>query len=190
MTDGWQIFGLPGRNRACGSCTFCCTMVPVDRPLEKPAGVRCQHLCNKGCRIYSRRPDPCRYWNCAWLYQPETADIRRPDRAGYVIDPMPQNILIDGHPTPAIQVWVDPKQPDAHRDPALRAYLDLMGERHRMPAIVRWSHAGGQEGRDAMVLVPPSLSDEGVWFEKHSAMIGEQDMAERLERARQKEKTP
>lgn len=185
MSDGWAIYGPPVRGRACGSCqACCCTMVPVDRPLDKPAGVRCKHLCARGCRIYASRPEPCRYWNCAWLYQEETADMRRPDRAGYLIDPMLQEILIDGAPVSVIQVWVDPERPDAHMDPALRAYLDHMGERHKTLAIVRWSHPGGQDGRDAMVLVPACLSNDGVGFEKHSAMISEQDMAARLERAR------
>ncbi len=182
--SGWSIFGQPVRGRSCGSCTFCCTMVPVDLPLNKPAGVACQHLCSKGCKIYAARPDPCKYWNCTWLYQPETADMRRPDKAGYVIDPMFQEILIDHQPCNVLQVWVDPARPEAHRDPALRAYLALMADRHRMPAVVRWAHPGGQEGADAMVLVAPCLSGDGEWIERHSAMISEADIAEKLRAAK------
>ncbi len=183
MSEPWTIYGQPIRGRSCGSCTVCCTWVPVERPLNKPAGVACQHLCSKGCRIYAIRPDVCKYWNCAWLYQEATANMRRPDKVGYCIDPMLQTILIDHRPTDVIQVWVDPARPDAHRDPALRAYLALMAERHRTPALVRWAHPGAQEGRDAMVLVAPGMSDDGDWIEKRSEMIPHEAMAEELRAA-------
>ena len=189
MTEAWSIFGPPVRGRSCGSCQACCTLVPVARPLDKPAGARCQHLRAKGCGIYATRPSPCRYWNCAWLYQPETADMRRPDKTGYIIDPMLQTILIDHDPVSVIQVWIDPARPDAHRDPALRAYLNRMGERHRTPAIVRWSYPGGQEGRDAMVLIPDSLSANGEGFEKHSAMISDDEMAMKLQKIGHKQES-
>lgn len=172
----WPIFGAPVRGRACGSCQFCCTMVPVDRPLDKQAGQRCKHQCRKGCAIYETRPDPCRYWSCTWLYQPETKDMLRPDHAGYVVDPMPQVVLADGNPLHVIQIWVDPARPDAHRDPALRAYLALMAARHHMPALVRWSTPGGQEGRDAMFLAAPVLTASDEWQEHISPMVSEQKM--------------
>lgn len=179
--ETWSIFGPPIRGRSCGSCVSCCVWVPVDRPLNKAAGEKCVHLCSRGCSIYATRPDPCRYWNCAWLYQIETADMKRPDKVGYCIDPMLQTILIDQQPTSVIQIWVDPNRPDAHRDPALRAYLVLMGERLRLVSIVRWAHPGGQEGRDAMVIVPPCLSNDSEWIEKRSQMISEKQMATRLD---------
>lgn len=156
----WQIYGQPVLGRSCGACSFCCTMVPVERPLNKPAGVRCEHLCSRGCTIYAQRPDPCRYWNCTWLYQAETARMKRPDKAGYVVDPMFQEILIDQQIVNVLQVWVDPSRPDAHRDPRLRDYLALMAKRHHMPALIRWAYPD-QEGRDVMLLVAPCLSDDG-----------------------------
>lgn len=176
----WPIIGAPVRGRACGSCHACCTWVPVERPLNKPAGVKCKHQCSRGCRIYDNRPDPCRAWNCTWLYQPETANMRRPDQSGYAVDPMPNLILANGEPLHVIQVWVDPARPDAHRDPALRDYLALMAERHRMPALVRWSHPGSQEGRDAMFLAAPCLTDDGEWHETISPMISEDDMRRKV----------
>ncbi len=185
MREPWTIYGQPVRGRSCGSCSFCCVHVPVERPLNKPAGVACQHLCSRGCKIYATRPDVCKYWNCAWLYQPETADMKRPDKIGYCIDPMLQTILIDHKPCEVIQVWVDPASPDAHRDPALRAYLALMAERRRTPAPVRWAHPGAQEGVEAMFLAPPSMSDDGEWIEKRSDMISAEAMADKLKAASQ-----
>lgn len=189
MTEQWTIYGPPVRGRACGSCTFCCVHVPVERPLNKPAGVACVHLHSRGCRIYAARPDVCRYWNCAWLYQEATADMRRPDKAGYCIDPVLQTILVDETPVDIIQIWVDPARPEAHRDPALRAYLALMAERHGTPALVRWANPT-QEGQDAMFLAPPSLSDDGEWVEKRSAMISEEALAERIDTVTKKRIAP
>lgn len=180
MTNAWPIFGAPVRGRSCGTCQFCCEHVPVEHPLNKPAGVKCQHQCSKGCRIYDTRPDPCRYWCCTWLYQPETADMRRPDQTGYAVDPMPEVMLADGEPLYVIQVWVDAARPEAHRDPALRAYLALMAQRHGMPALVRWSHPDGQVGRDAMFLAAPCLSQDQGWVETLSPMIPTEDLDRKI----------
>lgn len=178
--EPWSIYGQPVRGRSCGTCSFCCTMVPVERPLNKPAGVRCEHQCAKGCRIYNRRPEVCQYWNCGWLYQPETHAVRRPDRVGYAIDPMLQTILIDHQPVDVIQIWVDPRRPDAHLDPALRDYLTAMAEKHRLLAIVRWSHPTPQADQEAMVLAAPCLTVDGQWHEHRNKMITASDMAEKL----------
>lgn len=66
---------------------------------------------------------------------------------------------------PVAQVWLDPNYPDAHRDPALRAYLDGMG----LTALVRTSE------RAAFVLVPPSVNAERVWLEKPTSMMAEHE---------------
>lgn len=167
----WPIYGPPIRGRACGSCHFCCTFVPVDEPLNKPAGVRCEHLCVKGCRIYAARPKPCECWNCAWLYQPDTAAMHRPDRAGYAIDPMLQTVLVDRRPMQVIQVWVDPARPDAHRDPALRDYLALMAERHLVAALVRWGDGNSQADSDALFLAAPAFTNGDGWIEQRQPMV-------------------
>lgn len=173
----WPIIGPPVRGRSCGSCQSCCVWVPVDRPLNKPAGVKCQHQCSKGCGIYDTRPDPCRAWNCTWLYQPETKDMRRPDQAGYVVDPMPQVVLANGEPLYVLQVWVDPARPNAHRDPALRAYLSWAAETYGFPAVVRWAVPGSQEGRDALCVFAPPLTPDREWVEVLSPMVSEEKLA-------------
>lgn len=149
--------------RKCGECTLCCKLVAV-RELGKEAGQRCEHQrMGKGCAIYDRRPPSCVYWNCRWLVEDDTADLSRPDRSHYVVDVMPDFITAvpdDGGekiPVQVVQVWVDPKYPDAHRDPALRAYLARRGEEN-IAAIIRFN------ATDAFVLAPPAMNN-GEWLE-------------------------
>jgi hypothetical protein len=170
--NGWAIFSAEHiRGRQCGKCTACCTMVPVHLPEgEKPAGVRCRHLRSSGCSIYATRPKPCVVWSCRWLFDDATAAMRRPDLSGYIVDPQLTTFLWNEKPADAVQVWVDPKRPDAHRDPALRDYLARCAERFSVPALIRW-------GNDAaMALIPPSLSVAGEWLEQRSEQISEAEL--------------
>jgi hypothetical protein len=173
------IYGEPVRGRSCGSCKACCTQVPVESPLNKPANVRCQHLRAKGCGIYERRPHVCRFWSCRWLFDPATAELRRPDQSGYIIDPMLDTILTDGKAHEVLQIWCDPARRDAHRDPALRAYLEYMVREHGLVAIVRWSSAEG------MLLVAPSGSANGEWLEMYSNLNTREEMTAKLAAAGQ-----
>lgn len=149
--------------RSCGDCQLCCKLLPV-RSLAKEANTRCQHQRHrKGCAVYHRltlvAPE-CRAWSCRWLVDSDAPELRRPDHVGYVVDLVPDVLKAiskaDGteHYVPVVQVWVD--RPDAHRDPALRAYL----ERLQMPAIIRSSASEG------FLLVPPSMTETGEWLER------------------------
>lgn len=179
---GWSIFGPKQPGRTCGHCNFCCIVVPVEMPLNKPGGVRCQHLRHKGCSIYAQRPDVCAAWSCAWLYQPEGKILRRPDNCGYAVDCCLHEIFINEALVRVIQVWVDPHRRDAHKAPELRAYLALMAEKHGLPAIVRWPLAGVDQSEDeATVLFAPCLTENGEWGEVTSAMIPRHEM-ERLKK--------
>src|SRR5271163_4185529 len=155
MTEGpgaISIYGQPIRGRKCGSCKICCTLLPVDLPSgKKPANVKCCNLRLSGCAIYSHRPTPCKYWLCRWLFDDMTADLRRPDKSGYVIDSALDTIIADGEPVEVIQVWVDPLRRDAHRDPAFREYILEVANKYRIPAIIRWG------SNDGMVLIAPPL---------------------------------
>jgi hypothetical protein len=145
-------------------------MVPE---FPKRAGARCPHQrVHKGCMIYSNRPFCCRVWNCLWLVNDDTADLPRPDRCHYVIDIMPDVVRCvpnsGGEPfnVPAIQVWVDPGYPDAHRDPALRAYLERQSQRNGgVVAMIRYSET------DGFILWPPSANDTGGWIEARGEMM-------------------
>jgi hypothetical protein len=160
----------PKGNRHCGDCQLCCRLMPI-KEFSKPAGERCQHQKHGvGCAIYARRPWSCAMWNCRWLVGDDTADLRRPDRSHYVIDIMPDFVtLVDndsGERTniEVVQIWCDPKYPHAHRDPALRAYIDRRGQ-DGIAAIIRYSEL------KAFTLFPPSMATDGQWHEQHHGTV-------------------
>ena len=74
-----QIHGCP--SGPAGGCTTCCKLPAAPAPLNKPAGVWCQH-CDKGkgCRNYAERPADCRSFMCLWKVMPDFPDELRPDR--------------------------------------------------------------------------------------------------------------
>jgi hypothetical protein len=176
-------------NRQCGDCQLCCKLLPMkngttfDHPESralfghpetipeffKPAGERCPHQRHhKGCNVYAKRPLGCRIWNCRWLVNDDTAAMRRPDRSHYVIDLIPDFVRIDQQdgsepvPVQVVQVWIDPDYPDAHRDPALRAYLARLGERDGIIALIRVN------ATEAFTLWPPAMCPDGQFNELHS----------------------
>jgi hypothetical protein len=167
--DGTSVFtfGDKGTGRICGDCQLCCRLVATQLDDQyKPAGVKCQHArYGKGCTIHARRPLACRTWSCRWLADPNTSGMPRPDRCHYVIDLMPEEMVLQppggGEPikVAAVLVYLDPEFPDAHRAPELRAYLLRMAQRHGAPAVVRMN------GRDVLALIPPPLTPDGAWRE-------------------------
>lgn len=151
-------------NRHCGTCTLCCRLLPV-RGLDKPHNTRCRHQSSKGCAVYHQPqngfPVECGIWNCRWLVDPDGGKLRRPDRAHYVVDVMPDLIRVRNKETgeviemPVIQVWADPAYPDAWRDPALFAYAEGQGE----ALLVRFNP------QKAIGIFPPAVTGDGQWHE-------------------------
>jgi len=142
------------------------------KEFNKPAGERCKHQRATGCRIYASRPMSCRAWNCMWLVNDingDIVDLKRPDRSHYVIDMMPDFVVMRDDNSgeeikiPVLQIWVDPQYPDAHRDPALRDFLTRRG-REGIGALVRYHSSG-----PALAIFPPSLAADGQWHEYPSA---------------------
>lgn len=135
------------------------------KTFDKPAGKACQYQRHgKGCTIYDHRPLGCRVWNCRWLVNDDCDDLRRPDRSHYVIDIMPDFVTLVDDETgvrtnvEVVQIWIDPSYPDAHRDPALRDWIERRGQ-DGIAAIIRYN-----ESR-AMTIFPPSMSKDGEWHE-------------------------
>jgi hypothetical protein len=156
-------------DRQCGDCQLCCKLLPV-RSLDKGSGERCRHQQHhKGCKVYAqlfRIAPECRLWNCRWLVD-EAGATKRPDRAHFVVDVMPDFIRADDgdgriEEVPVVQIWVDPDFPDAHRDPALRDWLDRTGQ----VALIRYSSG------DGFCLFPPSRMASREWMEKGSINDG------------------
>lgn len=154
--------------RHCGECQLCCELVPVKEigAAGKAANERCtyQRRGRRGCSIYARRPDSCRYWSCQWLINAgETAKLSRPDRCHYVIDPIPDYVGFQHEGSAgiehimAVQVWIDPRFPAAHQDQSLRRFLYDTWQ----AALVRYG------SREVLLLIPPEEYD-GEWLERKS----------------------
>jgi hypothetical protein len=93
--------------------------------------------------------------------------MRRPDRAGYVIDMMPDYIRLqpkndpeaEGTPIEVVQIWIDPKRRDAWRDDQeLRAYIERRAEEGKA-AILRFSE------REAIIVIAPAMAEDGQWHQ-------------------------
>jgi hypothetical protein len=169
-------------NRECGDCTLCCKLLPVNE-LDKPANTKCIHQRQfRGCLVYhtTKMPFSCSLWNCRWLVNDDTGNMARPDRAHYVIDILPDSIIaMDGDRIihiPTVQIWVDPKFPDAHKDPRLRAYLLRRGEEGIVGQIRFNSY-------DAMILIPPNMNKEKIWVERSANMSQPEGGVERIANA-------
>lgn len=94
----------------CDTCTLCCKLLGVDE-VESPAGQWCQH-CDRaggGCRIYNKRPDPCRTFECVWLKSQTMPTplnpALRPDRCHVVLTTTKDGTGVVAH--------VDPNRSDA-----------------------------------------------------------------------------
>lgn len=152
--------------RRCGECTACCKLLPV-RELGKGANQKCKHQSfAKGCGVYDKigMPTACKLWSCRWLNEEDTADLRRPDRSHYVLDVMPDYVTVVENATgkrtniEVVQIWCDPRFPDAHRDPALREYL-MRCAQDGIGALVRYSSS------KALHLMAPPLAEDHQWHE-------------------------
>jgi hypothetical protein len=160
-------------NRKCGDCTLCCKLVPV-ADLHKAAGERCKHQTHKGCRVYARLAlvsPSCQLWSCQWLVNPDAGELRRPDRAHYVIDIMPDFVGVQDDTTgetrdmPTMQIWADPDHPDAWRhDEALRRYMLRAAEQDGQMAVVRYGSNVG------VAVIAPTFVSDGQWHEKETRL--------------------
>lgn len=154
--------------RQCGQCTLCCKLVPVAE-MDKVAGQRCRHQrLSKGCAIYAKRPLVCRMWNCRWLTDDDTADLSRPDHSHVVIDSTPDYVTAVGEDgrrqtVPVLQLWCDPRHPEAWRAPAILAYIERRGK-EGFGAIIRF------DSNRATCVFPPSLTGTG-WVENDAGIV-------------------
>jgi hypothetical protein len=154
-------------------------LLPV-RELGKLANTKCRHQTfAKGCGVYHKpgMPPSCAIWNCRWLVRNDTGGMSRPDHSHYVIDIMPDYIkLVPGEPgaepviVEVVQIWCDPRYPDAHRDPNLRAYLARRGE-EGIAGLVRYSSSAG------FAIIPPAMAGDGQWHEQGGEHFKEEQRA-------------
>jgi len=151
--------------RECGECQLCCTLLPVVA-LKKAGGETCRYQeIHKGCTVYRRpeMPDECSLWSCRWLLNDDASELARPNESHYVIDVMPDFITIRDQAgktrtLQVVQIWVDPKYPEAHRDRALRRWIRKRAKKG-IGALVRYSPSR------AFALFAPPLSADDRWHE-------------------------
>lgn len=135
-------------NRKCGQCQLCCYAIPV-KDLDKPALKKCKHQKHrKGCSIYSERPRSCKLWSCAWLLGKLPIDCARPDRCGYVVDIVLDEIIYtpegesEAVKISVVQVWLDDREfsdGNIKLDNSLFEWLDGIGK----GAILRMGNRDG-----------------------------------------------
>ena len=66
----------------CGDCNICCTVMNIENVSK--SGDECKHICEEGCSIYSKRPNACSHFKCAYLTSGWDEEFR-PDKSGIMI---------------------------------------------------------------------------------------------------------
>lgn len=149
--------------RECGECQLCCRLLPVVS-LNKVANEKCKfQKFHKGCLVYQtpKMPMECRVWNCRWIVNTIPDNMARPDRVHYVVDLMPDVIVVknnetgQSNPMQCIVVWCDPKYPLAYRNPELYNWIAIQ---HKV-LMVRMN------SRDSIIVFPPAMNSTGEWAE-------------------------
>ncbi len=105
----------PVMGRSCGSCTMCCQVLDIEE-FDKKAGVLCSNCkLTGGCKIYKKRPQVCRDFECEWLTERDVGPMLKPDRQGTLL-------MIDADTDEYLAVC-DPKKPNAWRNPLMFKHL-------------------------------------------------------------------
>lgn len=72
--------------RSCNGCTLCCKVMIAEEPINKPAGVWCEHCTpGKGCGIHLKRPPVCSEFYCVWLMDPTLGEEWHPETCHMVL---------------------------------------------------------------------------------------------------------
>jgi Fe-S-cluster containining protein len=95
---------------------MCCKILVIEE-LEKDAGPLCKHCkIGKGCKIYTKRPNVCREYECGWMLNRDMGPQLRPDKTGTILQVDPD--------TDEFQAVCDPATPMQWRkSPLVFKYL-------------------------------------------------------------------
>ena len=120
-------------SRTCGSCTACCTHLPIPANVvsapPKAAGESCPHLCKAGCVIYQDRPAICARFQCAWLANLDWPEEWRPEQSGLLCL---RELMDDGSPA----ALVSEIRPGALLEPIAQEILLHLLENTRRVVVV------------------------------------------------------
>jgi hypothetical protein len=109
--------------KSCGACTMCCSALEITE-LKKPAGPRCNHCAEAGCRIYPERPQVCRDFECQWLTDRRLPPHFRPDRIGV--------LFMEDYELGEYRAVCAPSRAMAWRQPRVFAHLVAMAKSGRV----------------------------------------------------------
>lgn len=102
----------------CGECTLCCEILPIPE-INKPENQLCPNCTEKsGCNIYSNRPISCRQFDCVYIKNDDSEDLR-PDKTGIIFEYISENIIIGTRRESKIYDWETKKIND---------YIDTLNE--------------------------------------------------------------
>ena len=102
---------------------MCCTALEIAE-LKKPAGPACPNcILTGGCKIYLKRPQVCRDFECNWLLERALPATLRPDKVG--------TILMEDDDTGEYRAVCAPAKPLAWRHPLVFAHLLAMAKSGR-----------------------------------------------------------
>jgi hypothetical protein len=94
---------------------MCCSALEIHE-FEKPAGPLCTNcVVGGGCKIYLKRPDVCRDFECDWLTERSLPSTLRPDKIGV--------ILMESEDDDQYQAVCAPEKPFAWLKPQVFKYL-------------------------------------------------------------------
>jgi len=134
----------------CGNCKICCYVTAVPE-IQKHFNTWCAHaIGSQGCRIYAMRPLSCCGFECYWLKEGLSKDLR-PDLCGVMIESIPgYNVRV---------VYCDPSKPMAWQQPEFRKIIaDFALSNH--PVVVNVGRKGGN-----VIILPDGITEDQVWSE-------------------------
>ena len=97
------------------------------------------------------------------LFDKDRPGVKLLQQAGFQVLFVEANDERGHFKVPVIEVWCDPKFPDAWREPELLEYLAYRASRHGLAALIRY------DSHDAQFVVPPALSADRMWVIKPRA---------------------
>lgn len=78
----------------CGNCTMCCKL-PNILETNSPRGEYCKYCEPEiGCKIYDKRPEECKVFQCAWSQMEKVHIDLRPDNCKVMFEKIKSNVIV------------------------------------------------------------------------------------------------
>jgi len=78
----------------CGNCTYCCKFLEIKETSSK-TGEYCKYCIPEvGCKIYNKRPESCKIFECCWKQMKVSAEELRPDRCNMLFEKWSDKVIV------------------------------------------------------------------------------------------------